>query len=302
MYVGHIWEDYIVNVNVSVRMCACVQACIDAFEKALVCPHVSVLFMSVHLCVCACVHICLDNASYVRAMFLQHVSYVHILIFSSERRMATWANLKPVSQHTIKSTCLHCRIRNAWCDPLSNTERTGLCNLHDAASAFGIIYIIFAYKVRIHWARQGLLGWIMGLSRSCSPSLRGPLLWWGLKVKGRGSEATHPNVKWFLSGVVMGVAALRIYESMFINLLRVGANRYSTCVANLTYKRSTWDEENIYNDHASCFLVSYFWVMGRARRKGRAKEKEKRNDRCLLSIMMSFMRFCRRSIFFFSLS
>lgn len=57
------------------------------------------------------------------------------------------------------------------------------------------------------------------------------------------------------------------------------------------------------NNNVSCFLVSYFWVMGRARRKGRVKEKEKKNDRCLVSIMTSLMRFCRNRPFFpFSLS
>lgn len=39
----------------------------------------------------------------------------------------------------------------------------GLCNLHEAASAFGLISIIYAHKVMIERAGQGLWGYIMAL-------------------------------------------------------------------------------------------------------------------------------------------
>lgn len=42
-------------------------------------------------------------------------------------------------------------------------KRARLCNLHDVATAVGMIYITYAYTAMIDYARQGLWGWIMGL-------------------------------------------------------------------------------------------------------------------------------------------
>lgn len=216
------WADYIVHITVCVCVLTSAHACIHALRhmKIGLCAHMYQCCSCKFLYVFACIHICLYCVICVCYVFPACImksqcgvspSYVHILIFSCGHcHNVKTIDLKPLSRNMIRSP-LSCHKYTGH--PFSNTERAGLCNLHDVSSAFGIIYIIYAYMARIDWARLGLMDWIMGLSRSCPLSLRGPLLWWGgLKVKVRVSEATHSNSKWFLWGVVMGVAAPCIYE------------------------------------------------------------------------------------------
>lgn len=129
------------------------------------------------------------------------------------------------------------------------------------ASDFGMIYITYVYKAMINWSRHGLWGWIMGLLRSCSPSLRGPLLWWGgLKVKGRRSEATYSiSVWWFLLGVVMGVAAGFIYEFICF-LYYTWGGPHNTFKCTHTWKKHLLKKTKNISNYVSCFnvSVSYF--------------------------------------------
>lgn len=67
------------------------------------------------------------------------------------------------SRNVVSSTYLHCHSGSAKGSPSAMEKRARLCNLHDVATAVGMIYFTYAYTAMIDYARQGLWGWIMGL-------------------------------------------------------------------------------------------------------------------------------------------
>lgn len=145
-----------VRMRASTHWCVWKQGCVPKCISAV----------RVYLFIYVCIHSCLFYVCFC-SVYNEITIGSECLFFCTFRffflcgcTMLTY--LKALSWSMIKSTS-PLSYQKCIGHPLSNTERTGLCNLHDVASAFGMIYITYAYKAVIDRARHGLLGWIMGL-------------------------------------------------------------------------------------------------------------------------------------------